>query len=272
MNRSSRNFILLLSYFTLGFFSQANAQTQVADSSKKLLASAPKVKNGRVLLREQNVVYPKVFEKYREQSTGYVEQFANKKSTYIQSLYQRGKKLTPKIQAIFRKYGVPSEMALLMGLESSYNSKALSSAGASGYWQFMDGSAKMYGLKIIEKSAAKTAAATNNAKPATDDRHNFTKSTYAAAKYLRDLSRMFNNDWLLVAAAYNYGPGNLRNVIRRVGSSNFWAIKNHLPSETRNYVQNLIALNVVHKNYNKFLKKDLVFEDILGPESGIMLE
>src|SRR5690606_3557986 len=151
-----------------------------------------------------------VFEKDREQSSSYVENFANKKSTYIQSLYQRGKKLTPKIQAIFRKYGVPVEMALLMGLESSYNSKAISSAGASGYWQFMDGSAKMYGLKIIEKPGAQTAAnPVKGAKPATDDRHNFTKSTYAAAKYLRDLSRMFNSDWLLVAAAYNYGPGNL---------------------------------------------------------------
>ena len=210
------------------------------------------------------MVYPVVFEKYRDQSAKYVENFANKKSSYIQSLYVRGKKLTPKVQAIFRKYGVPAELALLMGLESSYNSKAVSSAGATGYWQFMDESAKMYGLRINQVG--------KDGKPLTDDRHNFTKSTYAAAKYLRDLSRMFSGDWLLVAAAYNYGPGNLRNILKRMGSNNFWAIKNHLPAETRNYVQNLIALNVVHKNYSKFLKNDMVFEDILGAEASTMLE
>ena len=246
----------------------ATAQQKVSihDSVKILLASAPKTVNGKIVLRERNVVYPVIFEKHREESSSFTENFANKKSSYIQSLYLRGKRLTPKAQAIFKKYGVPTELALLMGLESGFSAKAISRAGAYGYWQFMDAVAVQYGLKIADKNAAPAFLPNGKPVPVVDERENFTKSTYAAAKLLKNLSRIYNNDWLLVAAAYNWGPGNLNGLINRTGKRSFWELKNFMPSETRNYVQNLIALSVVHKNYNKFLKNDLVFDDILGAD------
>ena len=76
--------------------------------------------------------------------------------------------------------------------------------------------------------------------------------------------RNLNNDWLLVAASYNWGVGNVWNAMQRTGKPrpSFWDIKNYLPAETKSYVMNFIALNVVFKNYENFKKGNLCFKDI----------
>jgi len=120
----------------------------------------------------------------------------------------------------------------------------------------MDATAKEYGLKIVE--AKDNAAIRLKMK---DDRTNFTKSTYAAAKYLRDRCKNLNNDLLLAVASYNWGVGNVWQAIKKSGKPNadFWDIKKYLPAETKAYVMNFIALNVVFNNYDKFSKNQLVF-------------
>lgn len=228
------------------------------------------------LLRAANVLYPAAWKDCQDQFKNYVEKFAVSRRSYLQRTYTRSKQFFPKATLILRKYNVPSEFAVLLALESAFNGNAVSSAGAVGYWQIMDDVAKEYGLKIVEKQH-KTAVAKANkpavtktkkgtaVKPPTDDRKNFLKSTHTAARYLKDRMRNLNNDWLLVAASYNWGVGNVWNAMERTGLKHptFWDIKQQLPAETRSYVMNFIALNVIFKNYENFRSNTLCFNDVL---------
>jgi soluble lytic murein transglycosylase-like protein len=97
-----------------------------------------------------------------------------------------------------------------------------------------------------------------------DERKNFDKSTYTAARYLKDRCRNLDNDYLLVVASYNCGVGNVWNAMQKTGKSNpdFWDVKKYLPAETRSYVMNFIALNVIFNNYEKFTSNTLCFKPI----------
>ena len=101
-------------------------------------------------------------------------------------------------------------------------------------------------------------------------RKNFVRSTNAAARYLKDRSRNLNNDWLLIAASYNCGVGNVWNAMEKTRKTNptFWDIKNYLPAETRAYVMNFIALNVLFNNYEKFSRNELCFKTITCKEEN----
>ena len=224
----------------------------------------------RTIVKEANISYPLSLKSHKDQSLDYVQKFSEQKRNYLIRIQQRGKKIFPKVTAVLKRYNLPQELRVLIALESGFNPNAISSAGAVGYWQFMDAPAKEYGLKIIE--AKVTAAARLKLK---DDRTNFTKSTYAAAKYLRDRSKNLNNNLLLMVASYNCGIGNVWQAMKKSGKFNpdFWDIKKYLPAETRSYVMNFIALNVVFSNYEAFLKKNMVFhsEYIDVPENLIKL-
>jgi membrane-bound lytic murein transglycosylase D len=101
-------------------------------------------------------------------------------------------------------------------------------------WQFMYGTGRMYGLTI---------------NTLVDERRDPFKSTYSAARYLRDLYRIYN-DWILVIAAYNCGPGNVNKAIRRTGGkTDYWEIYYYLPRETRGYVPAYIAAAYVMNYY-----------------------
>ena len=208
------------------------------------------------IIKVANIVYPESFEEDKQQYIDYVQKFSNKKRDYLIRTYQRGKKYFPKVAVVLKSYHLPEELKVLIALESAFNPNAVSGAGAVGYWQIMDEVAKEYGLQIVDK---KNASNPKNKKK--DDRKNFTKSTLAAAKYLRDRCKNLNNDLLLIVASYNWGVGNVWQAMKKTGKSNpdFWDIKKHLPLETRNYVMNFIALNVIFENYDNFVKNKLVF-------------
>jgi membrane-bound lytic murein transglycosylase D len=250
-----------------------------SDTTKKdlLLAASTRKTERIVILKEANVEFPSILTGNEEQSIDYIEKFSVARKAYLIRTYNRSKKLFPKAAAILKKYNVPQEFKVLMALESGFNPNAVSSAGAVGYWQFMDEVAREYGLRIAagqkavkeekskkkkdklkkEKKEKKAAKAT-----LADDRKNFVRSTHAAARYLKDRGRNLNNDWLLIAASYNCGVGNVWNAMERSGKANptFWDIKNLLPAETRAYVMNFIALNVVFNNYEKFINDKLTFK------------
>lgn len=133
------------------------------------------------------------------------------------------------IDGIMVQHGLPRELKYLAIIESKLKSNAVSHAGAVGPWQFMRGTAVRMGLKV-NKSV--------------DERTNYVKSTHAAAKYLRDLYKIYG-DWLLVIAAYNAGPGNVQKAIARSGSRNFWDLQYHLPAETRKHVKKFIGTHYV---------------------------
>ncbi len=247
------NFILVL--IILG---SNNANAGITDTTK-LLADNIKLVPASVtktIVKEANISYPANLKNNIGEAMDYVEKFSNKKRDYLIHTYQKGKKYFPKVTAVLKHYNLPQELKVLLALESGFNANAVSSAGAVGYWQMMDEVAREYGLHIIE---AKDTAAIRLKKK--DDRTNFSKSTLAAARYFSDRRKNFNNDILLMVASYNCGSGNVRSAMKKSGKNNpdFWDIKKYLAAETRNYVMNFIALNVVFENYDNFFKNKLIF-------------
>ena len=131
-------------------------------------------------------------------------------------------------------YNLPMELKYLPIIESALNPKALSRQRASGLWQFMLRTSKQYGLE------------TNSL---VEERFDPVKSTWAAVRYLKELYGIYN-DWNLVLAAYNCGPGNVNKAIRRAGgSTDYWDLYPFLPKETRGYVPGFIAANYVMTYY-----------------------
>lgn len=128
-------------------------------------------------------------------------------------------------EKILANYALPLELKYLSVVESDLKSGAISVAGAAGPWQLMPSEAKRFGLKV---SAAY------------DERTNFSKSTVAAARLLKELYTDYN-DWLLVIAAYNCGRGNVNKAITKAHSRNFYELEKYLPEETRNHVKKYIA-------------------------------
>jgi len=127
----------------------------------------------------------------------------------------------PFFEQIFDKYDLPLELKYMAIIESGLNPRARSRAGAVGLWQFMYPTGKMYGLEINSY---------------VDERMDVVKSTEAAARYLRDMFKIFGN-WQLSIAAYNSGAGNVKKAIRRSGGkTDFWEIYPYLPKETRGYI------------------------------------
>lgn len=224
--------------------------------------------NAAYMTKEPNIVFPEVLSGHEEESIDYIEKFASSRRAYIIRTYNRGKKYFPKVSNILSKYDLPHELKVLMALESAFNANAVSRAGAVGYWQFMDNVAREYGLKytlhkvVTKKKHSKKAIV--KTRYTRDDRKNFNKSTYAAARYLKDRGRNLDNDLLLMVASYNCGVGNVWEAMKRTGKENpsFWDIKKYLPAETRAYVMNFITLNVIFHNYEKFSRNTLTFKPV----------
>ncbi|RXK58863.1 hypothetical protein ESA94_15860 [Lacibacter luteus] len=141
------------------------------------------------------------------------------------------------IRKLFIKEGLPEELVYMAVVESKMKNTATSYAGAAGIWQLMPATAKTLGLKI-------TAAE--------DQRRNIYKSTAAAAKYLSNLYREFD-DWLLAIAAYNCGSGNVYKAIKHAGSRDFWKLQNFLPKESRDHVKRFIAVHFYYEEKGSFV-------------------
>jgi peptidoglycan lytic transglycosylase D len=170
-----------------------------------------------------------------------VQQFINYyqgrgRSTMENGLRRSGRYMKIAREA-FRKNGVPEDIVWLGQVESAWQNRALSWAGASGLWQFVRGTGTQYNLR-------QTAWV--------DERNGIEKPTYAAAQYLKTLANRYNGDWLLAMAAYNTGALNVDRAISRAGQANYWAIYPYIAQETRNYVPNILAVILIAKNPEKY--------------------
>lgn len=141
----------------------------------------------------------------------------------------------PIYEKIFRNVGIPEEIKYLSIVESKLDPNAISRVGATGPWQFMSTTAKLYGLNMDSY---------------VDERRDPVRATYAAAAYLKDAYEEFG-DWLLAIASYNCGKSNVENAIAKAGANDFWSIRQYLPAETRNYVPAYIAVAYIMNYYNK---------------------
>lgn len=139
----------------------------------------------------------------------------------------------PIVKKIISDAGIPSEILYLAMAESNFSTRAYSRKKASGMWQFMPYTGRMYGLKIDEY---------------VDERRDLVKSTKAAGRYLSYLHKKFGK-WYLAAIAYNCGEGRLRNAIKRAGTDDLEVLlnakKKYLPRESRRYIRKIIALALI---------------------------
>jgi membrane-bound lytic murein transglycosylase D len=159
----------------------------------------------------------------------FVQDYMGKNTTNLIKLRDWGLPYFNMMDNILANYGLPTELKYLAVIESKLKTGAVSWAGAVGPWQFMPETAREYGLNVTRTR---------------DDRRDYFKSTHAAAKYLKSLFNEFG-DWLLVIAAYNGGPGNVYNAIKKSKSKNFWDLQYHLPSESRNHVKKFIGTHYI---------------------------
>ncbi len=172
---------------------------------------------------------------YNEFVHNYITILSSKGKEKIARALGLSKYYFPIYEKIFRETGIPEEIKFLSVVESSLNPQAVSRVGATGLWQFMYTTGKVYGLTIDAWE---------------DERKNPVAASYAAAAYLRDAYKEFD-DWLLAIASYNCGKGGvLRAIAKAGGQYNFWAIRPFLPKETQNYVPAFIA-TAYAMNYSK---------------------
>ena len=166
---------------------------------------------------------PKV--KLNKQALLFASKYIKNNKECLAIIGQRSRKPFAIMDSVFNRYGLPLELKYLAVIESELKTSALSHVGALGPWQLMPQTARELGLKVTRGY---------------DERTNYSRSTRAAALYIRDLYAQFG-DWLLVMAAYNSGPRPVLNAIRQSGSRNFWALQQYLPAETRGHVKRFIA-------------------------------
>ncbi len=142
----------------------------------------------------------------------------------------------PIYEKAFRDAGIPEEIKFLSIVESKLDPNAISRVGATGPWQFMATTAKIYGLSMTDYI---------------DERRDPIQASYAAAAYLKDAYQEFG-DWLLAIASYNCGKSNVEHAMEKAGAgSDFWTIRQYLPAETRGYVPAFIAMNYVMNYFGK---------------------
>lgn len=167
---------------------------------------------------------------YNDQVRGYIDLYATKKRNLTTRVMGLSSLYFPMYEEILEREGLPLEFKYLSIVESALNPTAVSRCGATGLWQFMYNTGIMYNLDVNSY---------------VDDRKDPYKSTVAACQYFKEMYKIYN-DWLLVIASYNCGPGNVnRAIIRSGGKTDFWSISPYLPAETRGYVPAFIAVAYV---------------------------
>lgn len=165
---------------------------------------------------------------YNERVHAFIVRYVKRNPKQVARMMRMSEYYFPLFEEALARYGLPYELKYVPIIESALNPMARSHVGAAGLWQFMPGTAKLYGLEVNSL---------------VDERMDPVKATDAACRFLSSLYAIFG-DWNLVIAAYNCGGGNVNKAIRRAGGKrDFWSIYPFLPSETRNYVPIFIAAN-----------------------------
>lgn len=173
--------------------------------------------------------------------------FQNKGRPYMERYLERSARYSTLMKRILRQNGLPEDLLYIALIESGFSPKITSRAGAVGYWQFIRGTGRRYGLEI---------------NPLIDERRDPVLSTQAAADYFKGLYSVFGS-WYLAMASYNVGEGRVMREIMRNHTRDFWELarKRRLPRETMSYVPKFIAAKLIAKNPEKYGFTDLDYEN-----------
>jgi membrane-bound lytic murein transglycosylase D len=215
-----------------GFSEQQAEPAPIDEANQSNLPADPKLKaKAEQELQTVQSDLPLVINDY---VAGYINYFSTTGRATFENSVARAGKYRDMILRIFKEEGLPQDLIYLAQAESGFKPLALSRARARGMWQFMASRGAGYGL---------------HRNWWVDDRQDPEKATRAAARHLKDLYNEFG-DWYLAMAAYNSGPGNVQQAVKRTGYADFWELykRNVLPAETKNYVPIILAMTIMSKN------------------------
>ncbi len=179
----------------------------------------------------------------------FVEYYSGPARQGFRRWLERSGRFLPMMREVFAEEGLPLDLTYLAMIESGFNTRAVSSAQAVGPWQFMKKTGHVFGL---DKDWWH------------DERRDPLKATRAAARYLDELYRQFD-DWSLAIAAYNAGAGKVSRAIRASGSRDFWELSysGYLKKETSHYLPKLFAALLIAKEPAKYGFSDLEYQQPL---------
>ena len=189
--------------------------------------------NAEIIKRIENlntIINLQITDEVTKQIANYVENYRRDSEAILgrSSLY------FPMIESQIREKNLPDELKYITIVESALIPGAVSRQGASGIWQFMKGTAELFGLKVTKHI---------------DERKDMVKATDKALDYLRLLYE-FYGDWTLALAAYNCGTGTVSKAIKKAnGKTNYWVLQKYLPKETQKYIPRFIAVSYMMKYY-----------------------
>lgn len=168
----------------------------------------------------------------------YIHYFTTSGKQDLIANFRRAGRYQAMMDQIFQAVGVPKDLLYLAQLESSFDPRLVSRAGARGIWQFMASRSDDYGLKRTHW---------------VDERQDPQKSTEAAARHLKDLYAEFG-DWDLAMAAYNSGPRTIQEIVARTGYADYWKLYDldALPKYLRNYVPVILATAIIARNPQQY--------------------
>lgn len=255
---------IIISIWLLAASSQAqvNDSTNTMSSTKEvMLAQRPEHTPDSIFIQRLQQLPYVVELPYNPVVRRYILRYLQHSPKQVADLLRKQIYYMPIFLDVFGQYDLPYELAYLPVIESGLNPNAHSHMGAVGLWQFMPATGKKYGLEINSL---------------VDERRDPIKSTHAAAKFMQALYKIFN-DWNLVIAAYNCGPGNVNKAIYRAGGKrDFWSIYPFLPQETRVYLPLYIAavysMNFAHchgispKSGSLFTNDTIMGDSVLFPD------
>jgi hypothetical protein len=153
---------------------------------------------------------------------------------WLISWMRRSRAAYPPVEGMLERAGLPDDLKYVMTIESAIDPRATSSAGAAGYWQFIRGTGRRYGLRRTTTL---------------DERRDLTKATEAAIAYLTDLYGEFQS-WPLALSSYNAGESRIRGNISEQGTDDFYAL--NLPRETEAYWFKAAALKILFEQHEAY--------------------
>ena len=192
--------------------------------------SIPFFSDSLIQLRLSNLNEQTPFELvYNQAVKTQINIYANTYRNHVSRMLGKANYYFPLFESKLDEYDLPLEFKYLAIVESALKPHARSRSAATGLWQFMYATGKIYDLKVTSYI---------------DERSDPLQSTIAACEYFTFLYKMFN-DWELVLAAYNGGPGYVSRAMRKSGAKDYWSVRPYLRKETQNYVPKFIAVNYI---------------------------
>jgi membrane-bound lytic murein transglycosylase D len=248
----SRLWLVLAFVVTCGCAHRAPNPDAIVPGDKVLLPPvAPKeVESFRVTDAEATPVVDQELETiptdYNDRVQQWLNYFQGKGRPHMERYLSRSTRYMKIMKKILRENGLPEDLVYIALIESGFSPRATSRAAAVGYWQFIRGTGKRYGLEINRFL---------------DERRDPILSTQAAAEYFKGLYSVFGS-WYLAMASYNVGENRVKREVMNHYTRDFWELarKRRFPKETINYIPKFIAAKMIGHDPEKYGFKDIEYE------------